>query len=213
MWRSRRERELDKELRFHIESQVEENLRRGMPPVEARRQAMLMFGSQAEIKEECREVRPLYWLGVIGADARYAARTLRASSVFTLTAILSIALGVGANAAIFTLLHAALWRPLPAPRPSELFHLVRSDGVEDHWSYSWALFEELRDAAAPFGTLIGRGSAGLRKFSAGGTEPMTGPARRLWWSTRRLHANSSEAWMHWGTSWSTPYPSWRRPRS
>src|SRR3954464_13454635 len=111
MWRRRRERELEKELRFHIESQVESNLREGMAPDEARRQAMLLFGGPARIREECRELRPLHWLSTIWADVRYAVRTLRASPVFTLTAIASIALGIGANAAIFTLLHAALWKP------------------------------------------------------------------------------------------------------
>src|SRR5579863_2791883 len=121
MWPSRRERELEKELRFHIESQVEENLRAGMTPAEARRQALLLFGSPAEIGEECRGVRPLHWLGTIWADLRYAVRALRAGPVFTLTAVASIALGIGANTAIFTLLHAALWKPLPVPRPSELF--------------------------------------------------------------------------------------------
>ena len=167
MWRSRRDREIEQELRFHIESQVEENLRQGMPPAEARRQAILMFGGPAQVGEECRELRSLYWLDTLAADLRYAARTLRGSPVFTLTAVLSIALGIGANAAIFTLLHAALWKPLPLPRPNELFHLVRSDGVEDTWSYSWPLYEELRDAVAPRGRLLARGSAGSRRFSTG----------------------------------------------
>jgi predicted permease len=138
-----------------------------MPPAEARRQAILMFGGPAQVGEECRELRSLYWLDTLAADLRYAARTLRGSPVFTLTAVLSIALGIGANAAIFTLLHAALWKPLPLPRPNELFHLVRSDGVEDTWSYSWPLYEELRDAVAPRGRLLARGSAGSRRFSTG----------------------------------------------
>ncbi len=170
MWRRGRERDLDKELRFHIESQVEENLRAGMPPAEARRQALLMFGSAAEVREECREVRMLHGLETLWGDVRYAVRALRASPVFTLTAVASIALGIGANAAIFTLLHAALWKPLPVPRPAELFHAVRSDGVQERWSYSWPLFEELRDAVAPNGAAFASGSAGPRRFSAGGAE-------------------------------------------
>lgn len=63
MWWSRRDRELDKELRFHIESQVEENLQTGMAPAEARRQAILAFGGLAQIREECRELRALFWVG------------------------------------------------------------------------------------------------------------------------------------------------------
>jgi predicted permease len=167
----RRERELDKELRFHIDSQVEENLRAGMSPSEARRQAILTFGGPTQIREECRELRSLFWLVTLWADVRYAVRTLRASLAFSLSAVVSIALGIGANAAIFTLLHAALWKPLPVPRPGELFHAIRSDGVEQNWSYSWPLYKELRDAVAPYGTVFARGSAGPRRFSLDGTEP------------------------------------------
>jgi predicted permease len=170
MWGGRRERELEKELGFHIESQVAENLRAGMLPAEARRQALLMFGGPAQIREECRELRTLHWLGTFWSDVRYAVRALRASPVFTLTAVVSIALGIGANTAVFSLLHAALWKPLPVPAPAELFHAIRSDGVVHDWSYSWPLYEELRDAVAPYGALFARGSAGPRRFSAGGAE-------------------------------------------
>ena len=137
MWWNRREQEIEKELRFHIESQVEENLRAGMTPSEARRQALLLFGGPVQVREECGELRTLHWLGTLWADVRYALRTLRASPVFAMTAVVSIALGIGANAAIFTLLHAALWKPLPVSRPGELFHLVRSDAAGQDWSYSW----------------------------------------------------------------------------
>jgi predicted permease len=168
MWFSRRERELEKELRFHIENQVEENLRAGMAPNEARRQAILLFGSPAEIQEECRELRSLHWLGTAWSDVRYAVRTLRSSPVFSLTAVASIALGIGANAAIFTLLHAALWKPLPVPRPAELFDAIRSDGAQQQSTYSWLLYEELRDAVKPYGAAFARGSTGARRFSVGG---------------------------------------------
>jgi predicted permease len=171
MWGMRREREIDKELRFHIESQVEENLRAGMSPEEAQRQAILTFGGPTQIREECREVRSLYWAGTVWADVRYAVRTLRASPAFSLSAAVSIALGIGANAAIFSLLHAALWKPLPVPSPGDLFDAVRSDGAAQKWSYSWPLYKELRDAAAPYATVFARGSAGPRRFSAGGSEP------------------------------------------
>ncbi len=170
MGRSRRDREIEKELRFHLESQVQENLRSGMTPSEARRQAVLAFGGAAQIHEECREVAALHGLKTVWADLRYAARSLRASPVFTATAVLSLALGIGANAAIFSLLHAALWKPLPVPRPAELYQLVRSDGAEE-WSYSWPLYEELRAAAASYGGMFARGSAGPRRFSAGGGGP------------------------------------------
>jgi predicted permease len=169
MWH-RRERELEKELRFHIENQVEENLRAGMTPEEARRQAILAFGSPAAIGEECRELRTFHWFGTIAGDLRYALRSFRSSPLFACTAITSIALGIGANAAIFTLLHAALWKPLPVPHPAELFDAIRIDSASEEPSYSWPLYEELREAASPYGRLFARGSAGLRRFSTGGAE-------------------------------------------
>lgn len=171
MWPKRRDRELEKELRFHIENQVEENLRAGMTPAEARRQAILAFGSPAAIREECREVRTFHWLGTVAADLRYALRGFRASPLFTLAAVVSIALGIGANAAIFALLHSAMWKPLPVARPAELFHAVRTDGVWPDISYSWPLFEELRDAVVPYGQLFASGSAGRRQFRFGGADP------------------------------------------
>ena len=68
MWWNRREWEIEKELRFHIENQVEENLSAGMAPGEARRQAILLFGGRTQIREECRELRTLHWLGTLWAD-------------------------------------------------------------------------------------------------------------------------------------------------
>jgi hypothetical protein len=86
MRRNKREQEIDKELRFHIENQVEENLRAGMTPEEARRQAVLLFGGRAQIAEECREVHAIHWLEVIVADLRHGLRALAASPMFSLAA-------------------------------------------------------------------------------------------------------------------------------
>src|SRR5262245_53657471 len=80
-------------------------------------------------------------------------------------AILSFALKIGANTAIFTLLHAALWKPLPVPRPGEIFHVSRSDGKEDRCGYSWVLYQELREAAQPYGAILARSSTGRRRFA------------------------------------------------
>ena len=161
----RRDRELDKELRFHLESLIAQNLAAGMTREEARRQALLEFGGPAQITEECREIRALHWLTVLWSDIRYGLRTLRASKSFTAAAVLSLALGIGANTAIFTLLHAALWKPLPVPRPGELYHVMRRDPEQDHYGYSWVLVQQLRQAMAPYGDVLARGSAGPRKFA------------------------------------------------
>ncbi|HEY3837103.1 MAG TPA: ABC transporter permease [Bryobacteraceae bacterium] len=171
MWWNRADRDLAKELRFHIQSQVEENILAGMSPQEARRQAALTFGSMPKIQEECRDLRALRWFTILVSDVRYAARSLRASPVFALTSIASIALGIGVNIAIFTLMHAALWKPLPIPRPGELYRLARTEHIEDGWSFSWPQYEELRQAAQPSAQVFSRGAPGPRRFRAGAAAP------------------------------------------
>jgi predicted permease len=162
---SQDDRELDKELRFHLDSMIAANLAAGMSPPEARRQALLEFGGPEQIREEVRELRALHWLATLRADVRYGVRTLRASKAFTAGAVLSLALGIGANTAIFTLLHAALWKPLPVPRPVELYHLMRWNSESTRFGNSWVLFQQLRETLAPYGDLLARGSVGPHKFA------------------------------------------------
>jgi predicted permease len=172
-WISRRnrERDLDKEVSFHIEELTDEFARQGLDRAEARRRAILELGSSAQIKEECRDVRPLRWLEIIAADVRYALRGLRHSPAFTLTAVVSIALGIGANAAIFTLLYAALWKPLPVAEPRQLYHFQRFGSLSgaDN-SFSYVLFQELQQTGQDFGQMFAKSGTGLRKFGVPGGE-------------------------------------------
>jgi predicted permease len=124
--RRRMERDLDKELQFHFESQVADKVRIGISEIEARRLTRLEFGGIEQIKEDCRESRGTLWLESIVQDVRYGLRQLRKSPGFTFIAILSLTLGIGANTAIFTLLNAILLRPLPVQSPREL--LLFGDG-------------------------------------------------------------------------------------
>jgi predicted permease len=107
------ERGLDEEIRFHIERQMDKNLRAGMPPDEARRQAYIRFGGVESVKESTRdEFRPVFLQDVL-LDFRYGIRSLRRAPVFTLVAALTLALGIGATTAVFTVVHAVLIKPLP----------------------------------------------------------------------------------------------------
>lgn len=114
------EQEMSEELHFHIERQTAKNIASGMSPDEARRQARLQLGAVEGVKENCREQRRGSWLESLWADVRYSARISRKHLTFTTLAILTVAVGVGANTAIFTVVRAILLNPLPYPNANRL---------------------------------------------------------------------------------------------
>jgi predicted permease len=158
--------ELDDELEFHIEARVRQYVGEGMPPDAARRRARLAFGSHDRVKEECREADAIQWLDTAWRDLRYALRSLRASPLFAVTAILSLALGIGANTAVFTLLYASLWKPLPVQDPQQIAHLMRGIPAtpDAEPSFSYKLFGLIADTARPYGEVLAKSSYGIRKF-------------------------------------------------
>jgi putative ABC transport system permease protein len=114
------EENLNEELRFHLEQQIALNLAAGMHPEEARRQAVLQFGALEAVKEDCREHRRTFWLETLWADASYGLRMLRKNPGFAAIAILTLALGIGANTAIFSVLDAVVLKPIPYPQAERL---------------------------------------------------------------------------------------------
>jgi len=144
MWpHRRRDPRVADELRFHRDRLIEDGLANGLSRQEAERRAFLQFGNVRQIEEAVRDVRGR-WLDDLATDLRYATRTLRRTPGFTAVAVLSFALGIGANAAIFTLINAVMLRTLPVARPDQLVQITRlldnRPGV-----LSLPLFEYFRD--------------------------------------------------------------------
>ena len=126
------EQELDEELRFHIEHEAAKYERQGMSPDAAVRRARLEFGGVEQTKEMSREIRGTARLESVIRDVRYGARSLKARPAFTFTVIATLALGIGANTAIFTLVDALLLRELPVPHPEQLVIVGDPTNVNDN---------------------------------------------------------------------------------
>jgi predicted permease len=118
--KQRAERDLDEELRSYLELLTQEKIKSGMPAEEARRQARIELGGAEQVKEQVREVRAGHLLENLGRDLRFTFRALRKKPGFTAVVTLSLALGVGANAAIFSLVDAIILRPLAVPHPGDV---------------------------------------------------------------------------------------------
>src|ERR1700722_2043848 len=114
------EQALARELRYHVDRQIELNLARGMGPEEARREAVLSVGGVEALKDDCRDARSGRFLETLWQDLRYGTRVLLKNRAFSLAAILTLALGIGANTAIFSLVYGVLLRPLPYQDGSQL---------------------------------------------------------------------------------------------
>ncbi len=161
------EDEMDAEMRFHMAQHVEDLVTRGVSRLEAERQAREAFGRVGSVKDACRQARALDAIDAVRRDVRYAWRLLRRSPGFAVTVIATLALCIGANTAIFSVVDAVLFRPLPYPHPERLALVMTWYSDSQHQGEFWgtsqngATWEMLRDGAAPVDWAAYSGSARL----------------------------------------------------
>src|SRR5580700_9043785 len=158
--RTRKDEErLRVEIEDHLALQTADNVRAGLSPVEARREAVLKFGGVEAMKESYRDQRGLPFLETLIQDTRHALRRLRMAPAFSIATILTLALGIGATTSIFTLVHAVMLKSLPVANPGELYRLGKDPhccvsigfSQTDEWGLvSNSLYEYFRDNTKAF---------------------------------------------------------------
>ena len=151
--RSRMEREMDAELRFHIEAFAEDLVRRGVLREEALRRARIEFGGVERAKEECREARGVNFLESLIQDARFGLRMLRKNPGFTSVAVLTLALGIAVNTAVFTAFDALVLRPRPVKDPDSLVAVFRTTPGDARGRFSYPDYIYFRDRSKSFSDL------------------------------------------------------------
>jgi predicted permease len=148
----RRDTDLDLEIRSHLEMLTEENIRAGMRPQEALRAARMEMGGSEQVKEQVREIRIGNWLHSIISDCRYGLRQLRKKPGFTLVAVVTLAMAIGANAVVFSVLNALVLHPLNLPQAESLYAIQHGNEASMYQSY--ADYLDLRDRNHIFDDLV-----------------------------------------------------------
>jgi predicted permease len=173
--------DLEAEIAAHIEMAIEENIQRGLTPLEARRQALIRFGGIDLAKDKHREARGLMKLDILHQDLRYAFRTLSRDRSFSLVAILILALGIGANIAVFSVVNTLLLRPLPFPNSQQLVRIHQKDpkGGDSSMTYSTDAMQALQQRNRSFQQITGyfafSGPDNLKLTTGNGQpQPITG---------------------------------------
>lgn len=162
------ERDLERELAFHIERQMQDLVAQGVEPGEAERQARLAFGGVEQTKERCRDARGVRWVEDFFGDCRYGIRLLRRSPGFTCAAVISLALGIGANTAIFSLMDLVMLRSMPVREPDRLVQFQKYHPKYGRGAISYPLFERFGRELRSFEGLLAQASLGRREIRIDG---------------------------------------------
>ena len=189
---ARAESELDEELAFHLEMEARKKQAAGVDAAEARRRARVEFNGVERVREECRDIRGLAAIQNLARDVRYGARVLRKTPVFTAVAVLSLAIGIGANTAVFSLVDTVLLRMLPVSHPEQLVvvkwggakpmtrntaYSTGSGDAHGGWTlnvFSWPVFAEMRARSGTMKSIIGFSPLYQLTIVAGGQAITTG---------------------------------------
>ena len=145
--------DIDEELRIHIRMRTQENIERGMSPEDARRDAEQRFGNRGRIKDMGWDIRGGGWLETFWQDLRYGARMLAKYPGFSFMAVVTLALGVGANTAIFSIVNGVLLRPLPYPEPNQLDRVYQQNSSMNRFGMSVADFQALEKEYSRIGSV------------------------------------------------------------
>ena len=146
-------RELEQELQFHIEQSIASKMAAGLSATEARRQALIEFGGIEPTREQCERQRPGWWIGTVLQDVRYELRGFRRNPLFTISVLLTLALGIGATTAVFSVGDRILFRPLPYADPSRIVSLGLVHSLEHQEFLMGRFYVEWQDNQRPFSAL------------------------------------------------------------
>ena len=163
--------ELDEEIEFHLEQAITTRIAAGMDPAEARRQALIEFGGIEPTREECERQRPAWWIGTVMQDVHYAFRGFGRNPLFTISVLITLALGIGATTAVFSVVDRILFRPLPYADPSRIVSLGFVHSLERQEFVMGRFYVEWEKDQTPFSALAAQ-STGVHNCDLVENDPM-----------------------------------------